>query len=199
MNSETDILDDAGRQVLVNLVKGPSIDGTRQTQLWGHLVRQREPIERRLADLHLDLVLDHDQKIAFCRQKDDPDGQFPILFRRASLTYLQSALALYLRSELALADTRGERAVVSEQDVSDHLAVFRKPGDQDLSKFTKAVQGALDKFKSYNLIRSQEATPDRFEVSPTLKLVFPQDQIRALEQAYRDLALRTDEDEEDGE
>lgn len=186
MNLETEVLDAAGRQALVNLVKGPALDGQRQGQLWATVVRQEKLLRSRLAELYLDLVISHDDKVAFCRPLGEEDEEpHPTLLRRVSLTYLQSALALYLRDVLAQAQTRGEdRVVVDLQEILDHLQVFRRPGDMDESRFTKAVQKAIDQFKNYSLLRTQEATPDRWEISPALKLIFSVDQVQALEQAY---------------
>lgn len=186
MSWETEALDAAGRQAPVNLVKGPALDGQRQGQLWATVVRQEKLLRSRLAELYLDLVISHDDKVAFCRPLGEEDEEpHPTLLRRVSLTYLQSALALYLRDLLAQAQTRGEdRVVVDLQEILDHLQVFRKPGDFDESKFTKAVQKAIDQFKNYSLLRTQEATPDRWEISPALRLIFSVDQVQALEQAY---------------
>jgi hypothetical protein len=206
MGWETELLDAAGRQALVNLVKGPALDGRRQAQLWATVVRQEGLLRSRLAELYLDLVISHDDKVAFCRPLGEEDEEpHPTLLRRVSLTYLQSALALFLRDLLAQAQTRGEdRVVVDLQEILDHLQVFRKPGDPDESKFTKAVQKAIDQFKNYSLLRTQEATPDRWEISPALRLIFSVDQVQALEQAYTQYQTTlgnadVDDDEEESE
>lgn len=197
--TSTEPLDPAIRQVLVNLIKGPSIDGGRQSHLWGTLVRNLDVVKARLEELFLDLVVDHDQKVAFCRQKEEDDVTHPTLLRRVRLTFIQSALVLYLRGQLAQADTRGERAVVSDLDMKDFLTIYRRSGDQDLSRFAKACQGAVDKLKSYSILRGLDGSVDRFEVNPALKLIFPADQIRALESAYAEQKSVADSSESDEE
>ena len=57
------------------------------------------PADSRLIDLFLDLVIDHEQKVAFTRQVVSEDLDVPILLRKASLTFLETALLLFLRQK----------------------------------------------------------------------------------------------------
>lgn len=185
MDSGNDQLDLGARQALVNLLRGPSIDGSVKSQLWPLVVQHELVLRSRLRELFLELVVDHDQKIAFTRQIDEVEGEaVPLLLRRVNLTFIQSVLVLYLRAQLVKADTMGSRAVVSGQELLDHLEVYRRQGDTNLAGFQKACQGAMDKVCSYNLLRPLEGGQDRFEVSPALRLVFPVEQVAALAQAY---------------
>lgn len=175
------------RRVLVQLLLGPAVDGRRQANLWTVLLRDEQVVRERLHELFLDLVIDYDQKVAFTRQVTAEDVEIPVLLRRANLTFLESVLLLFLRQRLTQADTQGERAVVSWQDMIEHLTVYERSGNADHARFDKQRQGAIEKAKKLSLIQKIRGAEDRFEVSPTLKLLFPAEQIHALTKTYQHL------------
>lgn len=176
------------RRCLVALLSGPSVDGQRQPSLWSILVRDRKVIQSRLHDIFLDLVIDPEQKVAFIRQVPSDDGEsLPILLRRHQLTFIDSALVLFLRQRLTEADSANERAVVSLQEMTDHLSVFEKAQNNDGVRFDKQCLAAIEKVKALNLIRPIRASDGRFEISPTLKLLFSAEDIQMLASAYESL------------
>lgn len=176
------------RRVLVQLLQGPSVDGHRQTKLWPTLLRDESVLRSRLHDLFLDLVIDHDQKVAFTRQVVEEDIDAPVLLRKATLTFLQSALILFLRQRLTQAETQGERAVVSRAEMVEHLRVYERDRNVDHAKFEQQMDKAVEKAKELSLLHKLRGGEDRFEVSPTLKLLFPADEIILLTQTYRAIA-----------
>lgn len=175
------------RRVLVQLLLGPAVDGRRQGNLWAVLLRDEQVVRERLHELFLGLVIDYDQKVAFTRQVVAEDIEIPVLLRRANLTFLESVLLLFLRQRLTQADTQGERAVVSWQDMLEHLSVYERSANADHARFDKQRQGAIEKAKKLSLIQKIRGAEDRFEVSPTLKLLFPADEIQALTRTYQQL------------
>jgi hypothetical protein len=183
--------DDAGelpldtRRALVQLLSGPSLDGHRHSKLWSVLLRDEDVIRRRLADLFLELIIDRDLQVAFIRQFDTDDLDAPTLLRRAQLTFIDSVLLLYLRQQLAQAASRGERAVVSKTDIVEHLIPYDRQGNTDRAGFDKRVYASIEKIKKYNIIQKIRASDDRFEVSPTLKLLFSAEEIQALTTVYQ--------------
>ncbi len=195
------------RRVLVQLLLGPSIDATRQRHLWPVLLRDEAVLRSRLHDLFLELVVDTDQQVAFTRQVVAEDVDAPVLLRKAHLTFLETALVLFLRQRLTQADAAGERAVVSYEDMQAHLGVFERVANPDQARFGRQVVGAIEKVKKLSLVRLLPGGQQRFEVSPTLKLLFPAEAIQALTQTYLALlhggappsvALDTDDDEQEG-
>lgn len=176
------------RRVLVQLLLGPALDAQRQTKLWPVLLRDESTLRARLHELFLELVVDHDQQIAFTRQVVDPDVDIPILLRKTTLTFLQSALLLYLREQLIQADARGERAVTAREDMIEHLSVFDRDRNTDQAKFRRQAEAAVDKAASLNLIRKLRGGEERYEVSPTLKLLFSAEEIQALTRSYEIVA-----------
>ncbi|MBU8900725.1 DUF4194 domain-containing protein [Corallococcus sp. M34] len=175
------------RRVLVTLLLGPAIDAQRQTKLWPVLLRDERILRSRLHELFLELVVDHEQQVAFTRQVVSNEIDVPILLRKASLTFLQSALLLYLREQLLQAEARGERAVVARDEMLERLALFEPGGTRDHAKFEKQSAGAVERAKELSLLRKLRGGEDRFEVSPTLKLLFPAEEIRELTQTYERL------------
>ncbi|HLO65260.1 MAG TPA: DUF4194 domain-containing protein [Azonexus sp.] len=175
------------RRVLVQLLLGPAVDGRRQGNLWAVLLRDEAVVRERLHELFLELVIDYEQKVAFTRQVAADDIEIPVLLRRAHLTFLESVLLLFLRQRLTQAQTQLERAVVSWQDMVEHLSVYERSGNVDHARFDKQRHGAIEKVKKLNLIQRIRGAEDRFEVSPTLKLLFPAEEIQALTRTYQEL------------
>lgn len=185
----------ATRRVLVQLLLGPAVDGRRQGNLWAVLLRDEAVLRERLHELFLELVVDHDQKVAFTRQVIADDIEIPILLRRANLTFLESVLILFLRQRLTQADTQGDRAVVSCLEMMEHLSVYERTSNVDHARFDKQCQGAIDKAKKLNFLQKIRGADDRFEVSPTLKLLFPVEEIQALTRTYVEVLQRGQSDE----
>lgn len=176
------------RRVLVHLLLGPALDAQRQTKLWPVLVRDEQVLRSRLHELFLELVVDHEQRVAFTRQVVDEAADVPVLLRKAALTFVQSALVLFLRQQLTQADARGERAVVSLDEMRDHLRVFERDRNLDRAKFERQASNAVERAAQLNLIRRLRGEDERYEVSPALKLLFPAEEILALTETYTRLS-----------
>lgn len=176
------------RRVLVQLLLGPVIDSRRHPKLWSMLVQDEAIVRARLHDLFLELVIDHQQNIAFTRQVVSDEIDIPVLLRRSPLTFLESAVLLFIRQRLTQADVDGERAVVDRHELVDFLQVYERAGNSDVARFDRQLISAIEKARKLNWISSLKNSDDRFEVSPTLKLLFTAEQIQALTQAYSDVA-----------
>ena len=176
------------RRVLVQLLLGPSVDARRQSKLWPILLRDEAVIRSRMHDLFLEVVIDHEQRVAFTRQVVSEDLDVPILLRKASLTFLETVLLLFLRQRLTQADAQGERAVVSLEEMKEHLSVFEREGNSDHAKFERQIVNAVDKAKKLSLLQLVRGSGERYEVSPTLKLLFSAEEIQELTRTYAALA-----------
>jgi hypothetical protein len=194
------------RRVLVQLLSGPSVDGRRHSRLWPVLMRDEEIIRSRLADLFLDLVVDADQKVAFTRQADVGELEAPILLRRSPLTFIDSVVLLYLRQKLTQADVRSERAVVDASDIVEHVTPYERAVSTDHAGFNKKVNASIEKMKKNSILQKVRGEEERYEISPTLKLLFSAEQMVALAEQYQELAVGKksqvavdQDDEEDAE
>lgn len=175
------------RRVLVQLLLGPSVDARRQSKLWPVLLRDESVIRSRMHDLFLDLVIDHEQQVAFTRQVTSDDIDVPILLRKASLTFLETTLLLFLRQRLTQADAQGERAVVSLSEMREHMTVFERDANPDHARFERQVGNAVEKAKKLSLVQRIRGSDERYEVSPTLKLLFSAEEIQGLTRSYAQL------------
>ena len=175
------------RRVLVQLLSGPCLDAQRHGKLWATLLGDEALIRSRLADLFLELVMDRDQQVAFTRQADTGDVETPILLRRVHLTFLESLLVLNLRQRLSQAEARAERAVVSIDELQDQMTVYEKSESTDRAGFAKRVAAAIEKMKKHTILNKIRASEDRFEVSPTLKLLFSAEEIASLTTLYNQM------------
>lgn len=194
---DTGQLPEEARRVLVQLLAGPSLDGKRHGKLWPALRRHEAVIRSRLAELFLELVLDDDLEVAFTRQADTGELDAPILLRRAPLTFIQSVLLLYLRQLLTEAAARGERAVVSGSEMVEQMKLYEPGENADRAGFEKRVRAAIEKVKDHSIISPIRASEDRYEISPTLKLLFSADEIAALSRQYAALRDESPEDPAD--
>ncbi|MCL2558379.1 MAG: DUF4194 domain-containing protein [Treponema sp.] len=176
------------RRALAQLLSGPSLDGRRHTKLWIALLRDENIIRRRLGDLFLDLVIDQNMQIAFTRQADTGEIEAPQLLRRYTLTFIDSVLLLFLRRQLAQAEARGERAVVSKEEIMENLALYERAENTDKAGFEKKILASIEKIKDRSILRKIHASNDRFEVSPALKLLFSAEEISELAELYRRMA-----------
>lgn len=176
------------RRALVQLLSGPSLDGRRHAKLWPVLLRDEVALRKRLSELFLELVIDRDMQVAFTRQSDTGDLEVPLLLRRAQLTFIDSVLVLYLRQRLTHAEAHSERAVVSTEEIVDNLTLYERAASTDRAGFTKRVHASVEKVKKHNILQKIRASDDRYEISPTLKLLFSAEDIQTLTALYQRMA-----------
>jgi hypothetical protein len=176
------------RQVLVQLLLGPAIDGRRQQNLWTTLLRDERIIRARLSELFLVLVIDPEAQVAFTRQAQPEGVEVPRLLRRSQLTFIDSVLLLHLRERLARAEVHGERAAVSEEDMLEDLVLYERAASTDHAGFVKRTQAAIEKVKKNSILHKIRGSESRYEISPTLKLLFSVDQLHELKARYLELA-----------
>jgi hypothetical protein len=187
------------RRVLVQLLAGPSLDGQRHSKLWPILIRDEAAIRSRLSELFLQLVIDRDQQVAFTRQAETGDLDVPRLLRRANLTFIDSILLLHLRQRLTQAEAHGDRAVVSTDEIVEFLGVYQQAANTDRAGFEKRILASIEKIKKHSILRKIRSSEDRFEISPTLKLLFSAEEIQALTRVYRDMSVAEDSPEQEAE
>jgi len=176
------------RRALAQLLVGPSVDGRRHPNLWSVLLRDEAAIRRNLSNIFLELILDRDQEIAFLRQADADELEVPLLLRKTKLTFIDSVLLLHLRHLLIQAEARGERAVVSPDEVHNHLQVYRKATSTDPAGFSKRIGASWDKVKKHSIVQKLNDGGERYEISPTLKLLLSAEQIQSLTRTYQLMA-----------
>jgi len=176
------------RRALVQLLIGPSIDGKRQQKLWTTLIRDEAVIASRLSDLFLTLVVDPEAQVAFTRQAQSEGVDMPRLLRRSQLTFIDSVLLVHLRERLARAEAHGERGAVSEAEMLEDLALYERAVGTDHAGFVKRAEAAIEKVKTNSILHKIRGSESRYEISPTLKILFSVEQLQELKGQYHKLA-----------
>jgi hypothetical protein len=176
------------RKVLVQLLSGPALEARRHEPLWPILLRDEALVRSRLAELFLELVVDPDMQVAFTRQADVGELEVPVLLRRAPLSFIDSVLLLFLRERLTQAEARAERAVISTEEIIEHLGAYERAANTDRAGFLKRASASIDKIRKHSLLQKIRGTDDRYEISRTLKLLFSVEEIQSLTRLYQQLA-----------
>lgn len=177
------------RRVLVQLVKGPYLSAERHAEAWKILLTDTAALRSRLADMFLDLVLDESLGVAFVRNAPQDATEAPQVVRTMPLTFLDSAMLLFLRREL-LRGSGASRVFIGRDEVYDHLNSYRAAETTDEAGFRKRVDSAWTKMLKHSLLVRTD-TEDRVEISPILRLVFSTEQIQAVQEEYQRLAGNT--------
>jgi hypothetical protein len=182
---DTGTLPVPARRVLVRLLQGPSLDARRHEKLWNLLTRHEVALRSRLHDIFLELVLDNQSRVAFTRQVTSEEVDIPILLRRQSLSFIESVLLLFLHLKLTHSDAQAERAVVDRIEMQEYLKAYERSDNVDVSRFGRQMDGAIEKAKKLGVLLKLSGADDRYEVSASLRLLFPVEEIEALGVAYR--------------
>lgn len=176
----------ASRRALSRLLTGPLVQSHRQPEIWAAVVSDEPALRSRLADVFLDLVLDHDAGIAFTRQVDTGGRvDVPAVLRTETLSHMDTVLLLHLRSELSVAQP-GERVIVDREDVAEQIDVYRPVVDSDRSRYVRKFDASWNRLKTYSLLSDIE-TEGRAEVSPVLRHLFDANVVAGIRDEYRAL------------
>ncbi|AXH34846.1 DUF4194 domain-containing protein [Humibacter sp. BT305] len=176
-------LHDSSRRALLELLKGPYLSGARRPQLWAALIADEEAIRGRLHDLFLDLVVDPVDEFAFTRKVRTAERDVPSALRTESLTFIDTAMLLVLR-QLLLASPGQPRVIVGQDEVFERLGPYR---DGDESTYVRNLNGAWTRMKN-RLRVIHPVGDDRAEISPVVKFIIDDDQIRMLTDVYERIA-----------
>lgn len=171
------------RQVLVHLLKGPYFERSRSERLWQELKVREEVIRSRLSDLYLDLLVDDELGVAFCRKPDLGDHEAPSLLNTVRLRFLDSAVLLELRDRLMRARANGERAVVTRADVAEMLRLFDRSAGQNDRIFQQHFSAIVKRLTERRILLTLKSG-DAMEISPVLPLLFPTAAIDELKKSY---------------
>jgi len=186
---DTGVLPLETRRVFVQLLIGPAIDARFHSKLWPILLRDEAIIRSRLSELFLTLMIDRDLQVAFTQQADTGELETPLLLRRAQLTFIDSVLLLYLRQCLTQSEARGERAVVATDEMIEYLKLYTRDASTDHAGFIKRMHASIEKIKKHRILHKIRAAEDRFEISPTLKILFSAERIQTLTKLYQQMAM----------
>lgn len=182
------------RQVLVHLLRGPYLRRDRSRHLWTELVASEAVLRSRLNDLFLDLAIDDETGVAFCRRPDTFESKAPSLLHTVRLKFLDSVLLLMLRSRLMRTAETGDRTVVAHAEIVEYLRDYDRTADRDVRLFDAHVGGVVKRLKDRKILFPLSGEELRYEVSPVLQLLFDATDVAALTEEYRKKAEELRED-----
>lgn len=182
------------RQVLVHLLRGPYLRRDRSRHLWTELVASEAVLRSRLNDLFLELAIDDETGIAFCRRPDTYESKAPSLLHTVRLKFLDSVLLLMLRSRLMRTAETGDRTVVAHAEIVEYLRDYDRTADRDVRLFDAHVGGVVKRLKDRKILFPLSGEELRYEVSPVLQLLFDATDVAALTEEYRKKAEELRED-----
>lgn len=172
------------RRALVSLIKGPLITSQKHPELWNAVVSDTDALQRWLADIFLELIVDDDAGIAFTRMVRAPEEyQIPQVLRTESLSHTDTVILLHLRSELALAPP-GERVIIGVDDIHEAADPYRSVTNLDAAGYGKRIDASINRLKNFSLLATTE-TEDRLVVSPVLRRLFDPETVSAIKAEYQ--------------
>ena len=173
------------RRTIARLLRGPYLSHRKDPNLWPVLLVHEDVIRSRLADLLLDLLVDADAEVAFCRNADVGDEvSVPKMLRRSSLSFLDTALLLHLREQLLRGEATDERVVLGYPALHAHLSGFAPHEGTDPKKFDERLRASIERMKKWSILVTTD-TEDRWEISKILRLLVGPETIAQIEEEYR--------------
>lgn len=187
------------RQLLVLLLKGPYLLRSERPNVWNVLLMSKEVVDTVLSNLFLELVVDDDIGVAFCRQANTGELEAPQLLRQLSLSYLDSVLLLEPRQRLLSAEVKGEKALIALETVEELLKSFDPTSKSNERLFKSHVQAILKRLQTRKILKKVGDNTHLYEICTVLKLLFNVEEIVQLTQAYKQKAKRDFENQFDAE
>lgn len=187
---DTGSLPAPARKALATLVRGPHLSAASDDATWRDLLAHADAIRTRLADMYLDLVLDHDEQLAYVRDAASaPDA--PAVVAEIPLTFTDTVLLLHLRTRLL--ESPGNEVTVDLDTVIDHLRPFKRRsspdgGGLDGAGFDGAVVTGWQRLVAAGILHPIDGNDRRCTVSPVLRTLFGADEIEAVRTEYARLS-----------
>ncbi|WOP19107.1 DUF4194 domain-containing protein [Raineyella sp. LH-20] len=185
--ADPEVLPDPARRSMATLLTSRFITRASHAAAWQGLIDHEPRIRARLADMFLELVIDHDHEVAFKRQVDDPEA--PVVLRREKPLGKDATLLLvHLRQLHAFTDAADSAVAITLSEATDFLARFRDPSDTDEAGFQRDVETALRGVERLGLLRPDQDVPDTWIVSPAVVALVTPDRLAAIRDQLQVLA-----------
>jgi hypothetical protein len=73
-------------------------------------------------------------------------------------------------------------------EILENLTLYERAASTDRAGFTKRVSASVEKVKKHNILNKIRGSEERYEISPTLKLLFSAEEIHSLATLYQQMA-----------
>lgn len=177
------------RRTLVVLLKRRYVSAERDPDVWRVLTENRIPLESRLNDLFLQLIVDRDYGVAYKRQAmPDGGGTFPTLLHNLAYTREQTVLMVHLRGVFRSATSAGDEAVfVDGRELIEEAANYQPPSTTNHVDAERAVQRAIEALVKSDILL-ETAEQGRYRISPIIEVLLP---VGRLQELAESLARQT--------
>lgn len=172
-------LDLQARRLLLLLLTNRYLSSDTHPREWQPLLDNRGPIESRLNDLFLELVIDHDNEIAYKRRPDTEFSDYPKLFRDDPLNLYETALLFHLRRRLRSGQSEGrdrDQLFEDAEDLIDAVMTYVPETETNQVRARKQAEAAVRGFAASNILLSGN-DPDRYRIGPIVETLLPVEKV----------------------
>ena len=197
-DSGRDRLPHEARRALVGLLRHGVIMAANKRLLFDALCRYRTPIDARLADMYLRMLLDEQAGLAILLQleltdtDDDEEEEIASLISRRTLTLYDTLLLLVLRRHYQEREAAGEQRVIID---IDRIEIALRPF-LPLTNFSRSdrrqLKGALEKMKQRRILSAVRGEEERFEITAVIRYVVNAVFLEQMLSEYQKLAGQAD-------
>lgn len=169
------------RRALVVILKRRYVSAERDPEVWRVLMENRVPLESRLNDMFLQLIVDRNYDVAYKRQAmPDGGGAFPTLLHNLAYSREQTVLMVHLRGVFRSATSAGEETVfVDARELVEEAANYWPASTTNHVEAERAAQRAVEALaKSEILLETAER--GRYRISPIIEVLLPVGRLQEL-------------------
>jgi hypothetical protein len=169
------------RRALVVMLKRRYISAERDPEVWRVVMENRVPLESRLNDMFLHLVVDRDYGVAYKRQAmPDGAGTFPTLLHNLAYTREQTVLMIHLRGVFRSATSAGDDAVfVDSRELIEEAANYWPESTTNHVDAERAAQRAVEALVKSDILL-ETAERGRYRISPIIEVLLPVGRLQEL-------------------
>lgn len=169
------------RRALVAILKRRYVSAERDPDVWRVLMENRVPLESRLNDMFLHLIVDRDYGVAYKRQAmPDGGGTFPTLLHNLAYTREQTVLMVHLRGVFRSATSAGDEAVfVDGRELIEEAANYWPASTTNHVDAERAAQRAVEALVKSDILL-ETAERGRYRISPIIEVLLPVGRLQEL-------------------
>jgi len=169
------------RRALVVILKRRYVSAERDPDVWRVLIENRVPLESRLNDMFLQLIVDRNYDVAYKRQAmPDGGGTFPTLLHNLAYGREQTVLMVHLRGVFRSATSAGEEAVfVDGRELIEEAANYWPASTTNHVDAERAAQRAVEALVKSDILL-ETAERGRYRISPIIEVLLPVGRLQEL-------------------
>jgi hypothetical protein len=169
------------RRALVVVLKRRYVSADRDPDVWRVLMENRVPLESRLNDMFLQLIVDRNYDVAYKRQAiPDGGGTLPTLLHNLAYSREQTVLMVHLRGVFRSATSAGDEAVfVDGRELIEEAANYWPASTTNHVEAERAAQRAVEALAKSEILL-ETAEKGRYRISPIIEVLLPVGRLQEL-------------------